>query len=64
MVTLRFLVGADGKVKKSFVSTSSGHPALDDAALVAISKCSFNPPMANGQPVEAWIPIQYEWKPQ
>ena len=63
-VTLRFLVGADGKVRKSMVSTSSGHPALDQAALVAISKCSFNPPVANGKPVDAWVPVQYEWTPE
>lgn len=60
-VTLRFLVGGDGQVKKSFVSTSSGHPALDRAALAAISKCSFNPPMVEGRPVDAWIPVQYDW---
>ena len=64
MVTLRFLVGADGKVKESLMMKSSGYPALDDAALVAISKCSFNPPVANGKPVDAWIPVQYDWKPQ
>jgi TonB family protein len=63
-VTLRFLVGADGKVKESRVMSSSGYPALDEAARVAISKCSFNPPMANGQAVDAWVPVQYDWKPQ
>jgi TonB family protein len=40
-VTLRFFVGADGKVKKSIVMKSSGHLAPDNAALVAISKCPF-----------------------
>lgn len=63
-VTLRFLVGADGKVKESSVMKSSGYPALDDAALVAISRCRFNPPVADGKPVDAWIPVQYGWKPQ
>lgn len=64
MVTLRFLVGSDGKVKESQVMKSSGYQALDDAALVAISKCSFNAPVANGKPTDAWIPVQYDWKPQ
>ncbi|MGJ9418589.1 energy transducer TonB [Massilia sp. CMS3.1] len=63
-VTLRFLVGSDGNVKESKVMKSSGYPALDDAALVAISKCSFNPPVANGKLVDAWVPVQYDWKPQ
>lgn len=64
VVTLRFLVGADGKVKKSLVMTSSGYPALDEAALFAIAKCNFNPPVINGKPVDAWIAVQYVWKPQ
>jgi D-alanyl-D-alanine endopeptidase (penicillin-binding protein 7) len=64
VVTLRFLVGADGKVKKSLVVTSSGYPALDEVALVAIAKCNFNPPVLNDKPVNAWIAVQYVWKPQ
>lgn len=63
MVILRLLIGADGKVRQSLVATSSGYSALDQAALVAISKCSFNPPMVNGKPVDAWIHFQYVWTP-
>lgn len=62
-VTLRFLLGADGKVKQSLIHTSSGYPALDEAALVAISKCRFNPPLVDGKAVEGWTAIQYVWKP-
>lgn len=62
-VTLRFLLGADGVVKQSLVHTSSGYPTLDEAALTAISKCRFNPPMVDGKPVEGWTAIQYVWKP-
>lgn len=61
-VTLRFLIGADGKVKDARLLTSSGYPALDEAALVAISKCSFNPAVKDGKPVDAWTAIQYVWK--
>lgn len=63
MVTLRFFLGADGIVKQSLIHTSSGYPALDEAALVAISKCRFNPPLVNGKAVEGWTIIQYVWKP-
>ncbi|QOY95370.1 energy transducer TonB [Massilia sp. UMI-21] len=63
-VTLRFLIGADGIIKRSLVQTSSGFPALDEAALAGISKCRFNPPLVKGKPVEAWTAIQYVWKPQ
>lgn len=62
-VTLRFLLGADGIVKQSLIHTSSGYPALDEAALVAISKCRFNPPLVDGKAVEGWTAIQYVWKP-
>ncbi|MES2756043.1 MAG: energy transducer TonB [Pseudomonadota bacterium] len=62
-VMLRLLIGEDGKVKESRVAKSSGYPALDEAALVGISKCSFNPPMVNGKPVNSWIHLQYVWTP-
>jgi len=63
IVTLRLLLGADGKVKQSSIARSSGSPELDEATLAAIGKCSFHPPMVNGKPVDAWIHFQYEWKP-
>jgi TonB family protein len=62
-VTLRFLLGADGAVKRSVVHTSSGHASLDEAARLAIVKCRFNPPMVDGKPVEGWTAVQYVWEP-
>ena len=61
-VTLRFLIGSDGKVKQSRLVTSSGYPALDEAAAVGLSKCSFNPAVKDGKPVDAWTAVQYVWK--
>jgi TonB family protein len=63
IVTLRLLLGADGRVKRSAIARSSGAPELDEATLAAIAQCSFNPPMAEGKPVDGWIHFQYEWKP-
>lgn len=62
-VTLTFLLGMDGVVKQSLIHTSSGYPAFDEAALVAISKCRFNPALVDGKAVEGWTAIQYVWKP-
>lgn len=62
-VTLRFLIGADGKVKDSRVVTSSGYPALDEAARAGIAKCSFHPARVEGKPVDAWTHVQYVWQP-
>ena len=63
-VTLRLLIGTDGKAKQSLLVKSSGYRALDEATVVAFSKCSFNPPMADDKPVEAWVLFQYDWTPQ
>lgn len=60
-VTLNFLVGADGYVKKSQVASSSGHPGLDLAALSALSRCRFKPVLAKGVPVERWRHVQFVW---
>lgn len=61
-VTLRFLVGSDGKVRDARLVKSSGYPALDEAAAVGLSKCSFNPAVKDGKPVDAWTAVQYVWK--
>lgn len=61
-VKLAFLVGADGKLTDSKVEKSSGHPALDDAALQAIKLCKFVAASAKGKPVESWAHVDYVWK--
>ncbi|MCU6501134.1 M56 family metallopeptidase [Rugamonas sp. A1-17] len=60
-VTLKFLIGADGKFKKSQVQKSSGHPDLDEAARAGIEKCGFKPALKAGKPVESWMRMQYVW---
>ena len=61
-VTLKFLVGVDGKVKESAVEKSSGFKRLDEAARQGLAKCQFKPGTENGQPVEGWANIKYTWK--
>jgi D-alanyl-D-alanine endopeptidase (penicillin-binding protein 7) len=60
-VTLSFLVGADGTVRESRVLKTSGYPAMDEAARMAIMKCMFKPATRDGRAVESWTPIQYVW---
>ena len=60
-VTLKFLIGADGKFKKSQVQKSSGHQDLDEAARAGIEKCGFKPALKAGKPVESWMQMQYVW---
>jgi TonB family protein len=60
-VKLNFLVGADGTIKKAGIGTSSGYPALDEAALAALSGCHFTPGTSAGAPIEKWASVQYRW---
>lgn len=61
-VTLRFRIEPNGSVSQSSVLKSSGDPSLDEAARVAIAKCTFTPATVNGKPQPAWVPVQYVWK--
>lgn len=58
-VKLRFLLGADGKVRRTLVASTSGYPALDEAARRAVSTCRFDSRLHRGEPVEEWRDIQY-----
>ena len=60
-VTLKFLIGTDGKPKEAKIFRSSGHPPLDEAAKTGILKCSFKPATRNGVAVEEWMHMQYVW---
>jgi protein TonB len=60
---LQFLIAASGAVVESRVAASSGHAALDEAAVAALSQCRFRPAIgADGKPQEAWTSIRYVWQ--
>lgn len=62
-VTIRFLVGANGVVKSSEILKSSGFRELDKAAQRSIGSCNkFKPGIENGQPVESYATVAYEWR--
>ena len=60
-VVLRMLVLADGTVGRVEVASSSGHPALDDAAVASAWTWIFAPATRDGQPIHAWvlIPVRF-----
>ena len=62
IVSLRILVGIDGKVLDSKVERSSGSRRLDEAARAGLSLCRFRPATVNGKPEQSWGRIEYEWK--
>jgi protein TonB len=59
---LQFVIDADGHVAESRIIKSSGHASLDQAALRALSRCKFNPGMANGQRQRASLSLTYRWQ--
>lgn len=60
-VTLRFMVGANGRLLIQQIARSSGFRDLDRAAQVALSQCYFRPASIQGRPVQALMDIQYRW---
>lgn len=62
IVSLSFLVGADGAVVDSKVEKSSGFKNLDKAAVKAISACKFKPGTKDGAAHQTWVKMDYNWK--
>ena len=61
-VTLRFLVGVDGKVIQAEVEKSSGFKRLDEAARAGLSRCAFKPATVDGKPEQGWATMKYTWR--
>ncbi len=55
--TVWFLVGEDGVVRRLMVDKSSGHKALDDAALRVAASVLFTPALNKDKPVPVWISL-------
>jgi periplasmic protein TonB len=61
-VSLRFLVGADGKVMQAEVEKSSGYKRLDEAARAGLARCLFRPATVDGKPEQGWATMKYTWR--
>jgi len=62
-VVLSLQIGIDGRVTDSRIVTSSGFSRLDQAALQALTRCSFKPGTTDGVKTPAWAPIKYTFRP-
>ena len=58
-VVLSYLIGLDGSVLDGKIARSSGHPDLDRAAYVALSKCLYR--MPDGAQEPRWMSATYVW---
>lgn len=61
VVSMKFLVSADGKVLESKLDKSSGFKSLDKAAITAITACKFKPGSKDGKPDSTWTKVEYNW---
>ncbi|PUE46834.1 energy transducer TonB [Limnohabitans sp. 2KL-1] len=61
-VSLRFLVGVDGKVIQAEIEKSSGFKRLDEAARAGLSRCAFKPATVDGKPEQGWASMKYTWR--
>jgi len=56
-VTVWFLVDETGRVARTRLQASSGHQALDDAALRVADVAEFEPALHEGHPVSVWVAL-------
>ena len=61
VVSMMFLVSAEGRVIESKLDKTSGFKSLDKAAISAISACKFKPGMKDGKPDSTWTKVEYNW---
>jgi len=61
---IKFTVNTDGSVTDVQVANSSGHDALDQAAIRCASSWRYKPALENGQPVPAPWTTNVQWKLQ
>ncbi len=62
LVSMSFLVGADGMVLEAKIEKTSGYKNLDRAAVKAISACKFKPGTKDGALAQTWTKVEYVWQ--
>lgn len=61
-VTVRVLIGKDGRVLDAVLAENIQVPMLNDAALKAARLWRFTPGIANGHPVACWTAIPFHFR--
>ncbi len=59
--SLRIHIARDGAVDSAYVLSSSGHPALDSAALAGARRLRYRPARQGGDTIAVWavLPVRY-----
>jgi len=58
---LRVLLNEEGGVDSVMIAESSGHAALDSAAIAGVRAMAFDPAREDGEPRQAWaeVPVRF-----
>ena len=59
-----FFIDAGGVVREARINRSSGHPALDEAALKVARAMGFTPALNGNDPVEVWVSLPITFGPR
>lgn len=62
-VVLELLVGVDGKVKQVKLVSSEGGSGFEQASISAARKWKIHPATKDGKPVQGWVRVPVEFKP-
>ncbi len=60
-VVIYFYLGADGRVERTLVNTSSGHRALDEAAIQMADVARFSPARDGEKGVPVWVSVPFDF---
>lgn len=61
VVSLGLLISSTGIVEETKILNTSGVRALDEGALIPLSKCYSEPGTVDGKPVAMWVRVDYTW---
>lgn len=60
-MTVRVLIGTDGRARKAEIAQSSGYPRLDNASVAAVLQWRYVPGKRGGVPEEMWVKVPIRW---
>lgn len=63
-IRVYFYIDAEGLVRRTRLDESSGHPALDDAALRVAEAFRFDPALNGSEPTPVWISLPISFRPR
>jgi hypothetical protein len=61
-ITFTALIDTTGYIISGGIITSSGIPALDNAAVAGLAHCKFKTAMEDGNPHRSWTMFKYNWQ--